>query len=154
MIVDEEGGKVNYKHTVWGTVLLSITLVSGIVALVLADKDATAIVALGGLVVQGLMTLIVSKGVDDVKHQVNGNTTALIAKLPDPEVLEPIAKLAQRQSMAGAAAADATVIIPRIPADDDVVLAQSVLDFQRLYGPKCAVPGCVRPRGHVGEEDH
>lgn len=157
MANDDTGGdKVNYRHTLWGTVLLSITLISGIIALSLANKDATAIIALGGVVVQGLLTLIVSKGVDDVKHQVNGNTSALIAKIPDPEVLEPIAALAdglaQRQSVAGASAD--SVVVPVVPADPGVRLAQSVRDFQELYGPKCPQPGCVRPRGHAGDEGH
>lgn len=148
---------MNYKHTMWGTVLLAVTALGGLLALVFADKDTAAFITFGGLVFQGMMTLIVSKGVDEVKTQVNGNTSALIAKIPPPEVLEPIAELAageldRRQSVAGALA-DETVQVPRIPAEG-VRLAQSVVDFQRLYGPKCAAPGCVRPRGHVGDEGH
>ncbi len=85
------GVVVEYRHTLYATALVMTGTVGGALALAIMGKDSAVLVAVGGSFVSALLNLLnakqnddVRKKVEEVKAEVNGRTSELIAKIPDP----------------------------------------------------------------------
>lgn len=78
------GAIMDYRHTLYATALVMTGTIGGALALAIMGKDSAILVAVGGSFVTALIQVLNAKQVDEVKKQVNGRTSELIAKIPDP----------------------------------------------------------------------